>query len=344
MNANQVNILNIGLMIAACVAAFIVPFELLLFSYTILGPLHYLTEVGWLHKRGYFTGNRIDYKRMGLLTLAATLPALASYLYISWGPTDANGRVEITEELGSFFTNSLGAVPTILFVVFAGIAMFMLPDKKKRMIGYVLIGAIAILFHSSKVILIVFGIFLPTIFHVFVFTGAFILVGALKSKSRSGLLSLFVFIACALCLIAVPASAFGHIREGLVSNYNSLFYSVNYYLLGLYLHRSPTYDMVYHSAAGTMVIRFLAFAYTYHYLNWFSITSIIKWHKVPLRSWIVVLVIWVASVALYLVNFQAGLMALYFLSYLHVISEFPLNFLSFKEIVMELKALRKPVV
>jgi hypothetical protein len=30
-------------------------------------------------------------------------------------------------------------------------------------------------------------------------------------------------------------------------------------------------------------LRFIAFAYTYHYLNWFSKTDIIRWHVVSQR-------------------------------------------------------------
>src|ERR1043165_8502495 len=41
-------------MIFSCVAAFVLPFELFLFSYAVLGPLHYLTEISWLHDRKYF--------------------------------------------------------------------------------------------------------------------------------------------------------------------------------------------------------------------------------------------------------------------------------------------------
>jgi hypothetical protein len=59
MTVKQLDILNIGLMALSCMAAFLVPFELFLFSYAVLGPLHYLTEIGWLHKRNYFATGTI---------------------------------------------------------------------------------------------------------------------------------------------------------------------------------------------------------------------------------------------------------------------------------------------
>src|SRR6476620_636665 len=58
LNPTQVNYLNIALMIVSCLLAFRFPFELFLFSYAILGPLHYLTEISWLHERKYFTEDK----------------------------------------------------------------------------------------------------------------------------------------------------------------------------------------------------------------------------------------------------------------------------------------------
>ena len=57
----KVDAANIGLMVFSCIVAFILPFEVFLFSYGVLGPLHYLTEIGWLHKKGYFTTGKYDY-------------------------------------------------------------------------------------------------------------------------------------------------------------------------------------------------------------------------------------------------------------------------------------------
>ncbi|HET9870420.1 MAG TPA: hypothetical protein VFR02_07995, partial [bacterium] len=52
---DRVNALNIGLMALSAALAFRFPFELFLFSYTVLGPLHYLTEISWLKDRGFYT-------------------------------------------------------------------------------------------------------------------------------------------------------------------------------------------------------------------------------------------------------------------------------------------------
>src|ERR1700750_2694511 len=61
LSIQQVNYLNIGLMIVSFFCALIRPFETFLFVYAFLGPLHYLTEISWLHDRNYFTKGKYDY-------------------------------------------------------------------------------------------------------------------------------------------------------------------------------------------------------------------------------------------------------------------------------------------
>ena len=96
VSVDQVNYLNIGLMIVSCVAAFLFPFELFLFSYAVLGPLHYLTEISWLHERNYFTeakpGKRKLRPHRGWLTLVAITTLLLIVGFVS------------TEILGAFYS------------------------------------------------------------------------------------------------------------------------------------------------------------------------------------------------------------------------------------------------
>jgi hypothetical protein len=86
-------------------------------------------------------------------------------------------------------------------------------------------------------------------------------------------------------------------------------------------------------------MRFIAFAYSYHYLNWFSKTKIIHWNDISRVRLNVIIVLWIASVALYIFNYQDGLIALYFLSLLHVLLEFPLNHRSIVGIYEEVSKL-----
>src|SRR5438105_10318502 len=59
-STDQINILNIGLMIISAALAFVWPFYLFLVAYAVLGPLHYLTEISWLHDRNYYTSRKGD--------------------------------------------------------------------------------------------------------------------------------------------------------------------------------------------------------------------------------------------------------------------------------------------
>ena len=45
MTVARVNYINIALMLISAAVAFCHPLELFLFSYAVLGPLHYLTEI-----------------------------------------------------------------------------------------------------------------------------------------------------------------------------------------------------------------------------------------------------------------------------------------------------------
>src|SRR5258708_27964771 len=48
-------------MLGSAVLAFAYPFELFLLVYAFLGPLHYLTEISWLHDRNYYTQGKYDW-------------------------------------------------------------------------------------------------------------------------------------------------------------------------------------------------------------------------------------------------------------------------------------------
>lgn len=77
MKPNTIHHLNSALIIISCIVAFFVPFELFLFSYGVLGPLHYLTEIGWLHKKSYFTKGKYDFL---FLCVACTLLVYWNFL------------------------------------------------------------------------------------------------------------------------------------------------------------------------------------------------------------------------------------------------------------------------
>lgn len=318
MNTAKIDIVNIVLMLLATIAAFILPFELLLFSYAVLGPLHYLTEIGWLHKRNYFATGKYDFLWLILLCLVLII----FNLILTDTPRE---NIALCLFLG--FASALGM---ILFDNFL--------NKLILIIAGFFIG---LLFSKSQPFFLLFAVFLPTIIHVFIFTGLFIIQGALKNKSITGVISVLTFVLCAVSFFVwQPTFSFYHVtdyaKQNVVATKFAFLNQTIMYCLG---EVEPTVAKVFDSGIGTSVMRLLAFAYTYHYLNWFSKTSVIRWHDVPQKWLVTTAVLWIASVALYAYDYLVGLQALLLLSMLHVFLEFPLNFRSVQGIYGSIRSL-----
>jgi hypothetical protein len=325
LTTTQINYLNIGLMIVSCSLAFWFPFELFLFSYAILGPLHYLTEISWLHDRKYFTGvrpgKRARRAHQGWLVLVAlTMAALiVGFVAVEGAGAQVSPKWEIT----------------LFYLVF--ITALLVTVIKNRLAKLITVGVsllLLALFARSRYYIIL-AFFLVTIIHVLIFTGTFVLYGALKGRSRSGILSLLVFATCAISFfVYVPGGhTVGHYARQSYRSFNAL----NSELIKLFrMGTGTTASEVYESRNGLMIMRLIAFAYTYHYLNWFSKTSIIKWHEVPKSRISVMVIAWLGALAIYAYDYDTGMAVLYFLSILHVMLEFPLNYRTFTGIGKEL--------
>lgn len=323
MNTKTIDLVNIGLILISCIAAYFLPFELFLFSYAVLGPLHYLTEISWLHKRDYFATGKYDYLMFVPLGIVLTYLALFGE----------------GEQATIWSTN-------LIFMCFvAALGMVLFQEWLYKLIlvcAAMLIGYVVSSNHSAQLF---FGMFLPTLVHVFIFTGLFIIFGALKNKSLTGAASVVVFVLCAISFFVFhPVISWYHVSDYDQSNITRIRFDGLIATMIQLLHldtltRENFYQVIFHARPGQSVMRFIAFAYTYHYLNWFSKTSVIKWHQVPRRWLVTVVVTWIASVALYAYDYFLGLQFLFLLSMLHVFMEFPLNYRSFIGIGTELKGL-----
>jgi len=94
---------------------------------------------------------------------------------------------------------------------------------------------------------------------------------------------------------------------------------------------------LYSNPIALSVMSFIAFAYMYHYLNWFSKTSVIQWHNISRTRLGGIVALWLASIGLYMYDYRVGLKWLFFLSFSHVLLEFPLNHITFINIGKEIK-------
>ncbi|CAN5373913.1 hypothetical protein BH10BAC1_BH10BAC1_03870 [soil metagenome] len=319
-SSNGINYVNIGLMLISLVASYILPFEVFLFSYAVLGPLHYLTEISWLEKKNYFIKSRKD---------IWVFVVLVSFITIGL----FNNESKLNYHVASFlFTGFLYGL-IILYVDKIAIKLILL-------LLFFIISNNHYFNSYPNFPLLLFAIWLPTIIHVYFFTGGFILFGALKSKSTTGLISFVVFVLCAvICFIYIPENI------GMaVSEYGKKAYSF-FKLLNTTLYSAfgfgdleSTDNALYYYPKSLAIMRFIAFAYTYHYLNWFSKTTIIKWNEISKQRMIIILLLWILSVVLYIFSYRIGFYALFLLSMLHVFFEFPLNHQTFIGIGKEFRS------
>jgi len=167
---------------------------------------------------------------------------------------------------------------------------------------------------------VMLAVLLPTLVHVVLFTGLFILQGSLRARSAWGYASLVVYVLCGAVLLLYRPPASHYTYDPRTSVLVNEFKSVMGVLASATGTPWPgTYD------AFVAFGRFLAFAYTYHYLNWFSKTGVIRWHTVGRARMAVIGLLYAASLAVYAYNYATGLIALFLLSLLHVLLEFPLD-------------------
>lgn len=299
--------INSGLVCISAILALFLPLELFLFSYAVLGPLHYLTEIHWLHNKQYFASRSYD----GLWIFIVTIPLLLSGIGLILLPTP----LTLLLLTWSFF--------------WAGILTVTKPWSYR-----ILYGVLALLLSTLLIQLpstaIVIGIFLPTIIHVFIFTGLFMVWGALKRNTLAEYVHITIFLITAITMIILPVQSILSSSEYLLNAF-APFTNVHLELMRLFQFSIPLQD-VFTSDGAARVMRFLAFAYTYHYLNWFSKTSIIEWHKASKPVLFIIVVSWLIAIGLYAYDYSIGLQVLFVLSFLHVILEFPLNWKSFIEI------------
>jgi hypothetical protein len=322
MNQYRLDYINIGLMISAAIAAFIVPFQLFIFSYAVLGPLHYLTEIGWLHQRNYFTNGKSDFKLLILISIVI----LIIHQLKMHQDSDLLQQIPYSTSIIHRLFNSYSSF--ILSAFALALVMVLLPNHKNKYLIMTVLIIVSLIIYQFSFVYIVFGLFLPTVIHVYFFTSLFILFGALKSNSKPGIFSFFLMLVIPFLLIGITSHPI--INENHFSNNYIIqsFEILNKGIARFFGFNNMSFDNLF----NLKIERFLAFAYTYHYLNWFSKTKIIRWHEAPLSWTISTFSIWILAVATYFYDSKLGFSFMFLLSLLHVFLEFPLNIVSIKGI------------
>ena len=423
MNAlreDKINYANIGLMLITAVLAYFYPFETFLLAYAYLGPLHYLTEISWLHDRNYYSKGKYDFVVLLLVGILLSYAAFAKDFGVSVEVYDYFVKMNLFDKLLVFalFSAVLFALVKNLFVkivailfLYVFVSGWLSPDNATA--------------NSESTTVFALTSLVPTLIHVYLFTGLFMLFGSLKTRSVSGMWQMVGFVVVPLVLVfALPVNPQAKVSEfGKNAHYakGDGFYATNISIMDHFnLIEDPVYtnsdfiafvkkkdfkqanaqynfitkenlnhlvdslskipnkayllkkqplnanfqvnnilllftkegmldeyqmkpipaklftgfslekyaSIVYHSTIGIMLMRFIAFAYLYHYLNWFSKTEIIRWHQVPKLRFAAVILLWVVASVFYAYDYSLGLSLLFFLSFSHVLLEFPLNIIS----------------
>jgi hypothetical protein len=332
---HAIDILNFFLIWFTLVLAMNWPFQLFLFSYIVIGPWHYLTEINWLDKQKYFLQSK-DSRVFVWSMVALVLLLTAGTLF------PATGTMEWAKPMYNAVYGSPGNPAakvvqwswSLMLIAFVTAAAWLFTERwslRAPIIVFCLLSSLY--FYRVPAAGILFGLLLPTIVHVFLFTMLFMWYGTLKSRSGWGYLNLASMV-LAVLVIAIwpvrPESIYlsdSVIQLTLASAFHQINYVINHWFGVMNDNKA---DLA--SPAFFKVQSFIAFAYTYHYLNWFSKTSIIKWHQVEKRKFGFSAVLWVVSLALYKVDYRLGFAAVSVLSLLHVVLEFPLNFVSIRSI------------
>ena len=313
---NNIDNINSSLVVIVFAIAIIIPFELFLFAYAILGPLHYLSEIAWLEKKNFFFN---DLNRRNFFITTATLVAVLFFIKFY---SDNFSEIEFSEKYINNF------ISTSIFITFcsAGILLF---QRSYIKIFFLFSGIIFIALILQNVFFyeVIFNILLVTVIHVWLFTAIFMLNGAIASKSKKSLITFIIFLFCSFAFFFIKNTHYE--ISNFVFNILNLknFTVMNNVISDIFSLKQRNY-----LGGNNSVQSFIAFAYTYHYLNWFSKVKIIKWHKLSRQKILAILGFYLIILIFYWIDYRLGFFITFFLSIAHVFLEFPLNFLSFREL------------
>lgn len=323
ISTKHIDYVNIGIILISLLIAFVFPFRLFLLSYAILGPLHYLTEINWLDGKKYFTGKGWVIWVFAGAALLFSIPHLLRLSFL-----ENCQQNEFYLQILAFFQKNINSL--ILFSLAFSIAMLM--DTRAIFRTLIIAGGIvlAVLLKPIYTYNLWIGLFIPTLIHVFVFTILFMIYGAIKDKSVPG------FIAAAMAISVPIVIVFIDINPSVYSfseNLKATFFGTNFHIvnakLAEVLRISDGNQFYFYEKIFLKIQIFIAFAYTYHFLNWYSKTSIIGWAKnITTKKFIIIGILWIISMGLYWYDYKTGFLLLALLSVLHVFVEFPLNILS----------------
>ncbi|WP_375235051.1 hypothetical protein [Winogradskyella sp.] len=329
-NLVKIDFLNTFLIVLSLVIACILPFELFIIAYAILGPLHYITEINWIREKGYFLNN--SYWIYIIISFSAVI-ALPLISKLDFFANIENDTIFFIQNQLPKYTN------TLIFLALVIAYAFLFIKSKTHIIGVIFAGFItAILLNDVSTYNLFIGIFLPTIIHVYLFTLLFMWYGNIKARTSMGTVNIVLLATIPFIISFLNLDMFTYNFSDEIKNIitDNRFHVLNVNLSKL-LGLSDGTKFFFYEIIDIKIQIFIAFAYTYHYLNWFSKTTVIGWHKkLTQKKSLLMLILWAISISIYLYDYKVGLAVLLILSLSHVFAEFPLNMISIKGIFMSI--------
>lgn len=283
-------VFNLVALFLCCAAAHYAPVETLILSYAVLGPAHYLTEISWLHDKGYFVSRPA-------VMLGACIIAVAALMVVH----------------APVYTDAI--ILAVLFGVGAAVlSRSAWIASQSALLGGV-IGAAGAVYGLPAVVFV--SVMVLTLGHVFGFTVLFVLNGAMRPQAIGDRLVSVVLLLGALSFVCLPVA-----MEGIGSGPSLLSL-----IFGDTIRVFNLADL--HSLSS--VVGFTAFAYAYHYMNWFLKTGRTGWHNMSRARGGLIVGVWGLSEICWISNPFYGFYLTLPLSIGHVILELPLNFLTIRK-------------
>jgi len=287
--------IHLGLMLSALALAYLLPFELLLLAYSVLGPAHYLTEISWLHDRRYFLSAR----PIALVLVAVSVAAVTPLVTV--------------RQTGLLIWSAFA----IAALAIAGLTWV------QRIALLAVLGVVTAALSAGDLLFAISAVLLPTLIHVSVFTLIFMVLGAHRTGSRTQAALVVVYLAAVAMILLVPPGALP--RSMQLARLGWMYFGGVAPALGQVLHIP---DLTFDSRLTGL----LSFVYTYHYLNWFIKADVIGWRRISAPRIAGIAVLSIGATGLYFYDYAMGFTVLLALSLLHVVLEFPLNAVSMRQL------------
>ena len=327
MKTKNIDILNTFLILISFVLAYLLPFQIFLLAYAILGPLHYFTEINWIRDKNYFVR---DKNWIYLVLFFAFLLSIPFFSRLSF--FDSLQENLLLQKIRFALPAYLN--PLFLVGLITAFTLVTLKNKKQQY-GTIGLGiVVAVLLYNMPLYSMIIGVFIPTIIHVYFFTLFFMWYGTLKNKNNIGYFNviLMLIVPVLIAIVHVDQNLY-HFSDTVKSSYIANSFHVLNANISKILGVSDGTTFFFYEVADLKIQMFITFAYTYHYLNWFSKTTTIGWHQtLTSKKSLLIIILWIGAVGLYFYNYSVGLALLLFFSLLHVFMEFPLNIISIKAV------------